>query len=306
MKYGHDKIKSVRISLLFFLLCGLFFSTPTLQAQEKLLFCNTPERIKTAGIYSEAILEPGRTYTIFYHYYNVSGGKDYLNVRFRTAKDTINNKNNKRPPLSFRLRQGTADPRRDPCEAGRQAMARFMSSPEGLYNTPDGEAIFRYRVGNRQTISGMLSVTPEERVSVTVYFRHDKWSIKGGQTVLVDAPRYEVEIPLAYAAGMQEQKYRIGLPEPDASQHYDGTYGVLYAFKIAAPENSRVRVFFTPRGGKSGVVGSLNGELLSSDIIEAGQTQFLCETTVGKDGSMLITSPFGGVFYPVELVFQLL
>jgi hypothetical protein len=294
----------VRIFLLLSLLfCGLLFVTPTLQAQEKLLFCNTPERIKTSGIYSEATLEPGRTYTIFYHYYNVSGGSDYLNMRFRTAKDVTSNK---RAPLAFRLRQGTADPRRDPCEAGRQAMARFMSSPEGLYSTPDGEAIFRYRVGNRQTISGMLSVTPEERVSVTVYFRHDKWMVKGGQTVLIDAPRYEVEIPLSDAAGMQEQKYRIGLPEPDANQHYDGTYGVLYSFKLAAPENRRVRIFFTPRGGKSGVVGSLNGELLSSDIIEAGQTQFLCETTVGKDGAMLITSPFGGVFYPVELIFQLL
>jgi hypothetical protein len=297
----------VRLFLLFSLfLCGLFIATPTAHAQEKLLFCNTPERIKTAGIYSEAILEPGRTYTIFYHYYNVSGGSDYLNMRFRTAKDATGQVGVKRPPLSFLLRQGTADPRRDPCEAGRQAMARFMSSPEGSYTAPDGEAIFRYRVGNRQTISGMLSVTPEERVSVTVYFRHDKWTVKNGQTVLIDAPRYEVEIPLAYAAGMQEQKYRIGLPEPDASQHYDGTYGVLYSFKIAAPENSRVRIFFTPRGGKAGMVGSLNGELLSSDIIEAGQTQFLCETTVSKDGTMFITSPFGGVFYPVELVFQLL
>jgi hypothetical protein len=105
---------------------------------------------------------------------------------------------------------------------------------------------------------------------------------------------------------MQEQKFRIGLPEPDANQHYDGTYGVLYAFKIAAPEGSRVRVLFTPRGGKSGVVASVNGELLSSEIIEAGQTQFLCEMIVGKNGTMLITSPFGGVFYPVELVFQLL
>ena len=293
----------MRLLLCLLLSCFLFFAEVLpVSAQNTLLFCNTPERVTSPGVYAEANLEPGRTYTIFYHYYNVSGHSDFLNIAFHTNKNT----EGKRVPLSFQMRQGTADPRRDPCEAGRQAMARFLSSPSSDYKANCGEALFRYKVGDRQVISGMISVTPKEPVSFKAYFRHDKWLVKEGQTVLVDAPRYEIEIPLSYDPSMQQQTYRIGLPEPDASHQYDGSYGALYSFKIAAPVGTRVRVLFRPRGGKAGVVGSLNGTLLSSEIIEAGETQFLCETIIGKDGTTLITSPYGGVFYPVELVFQLL
>lgn len=91
------------------------------------------------------------------------------------------------------------------------------------------------------------------------------------------------------------------------SRHLDGTYGMMYAFKVDAPAGRRVRVSFSPRGGKAGLVGSLNGALRQSSIIPATRWKVFCEAVVGKNGSMVLTtSPFGGVFYPVELVFQLL
>jgi hypothetical protein len=265
------------------------------RAQDKLIFCNTPERLTTPGIYASAVLEPSQTYTIFYHYYNVSGRSGDLYLGFQGEEGS---------PLTIRIRQGTADPRRDPSLAGRQAMMRFMGAAEKEIIGSEGYARFRYVVGNRQVASGMLTITPRQKVTFQAYFRHALWTVKGAQAVVVDAPRYDVEIPLT--ADMARQSYRIGVPEGTPHPHFDGTYGFLYSFKIAAPEGSRVRVAFSPRGGKGGVVGSVNGAVVTSNIVEAGQWKMLCETTVGPNGTILTTAPFGGVFYPVELVFQLM
>jgi hypothetical protein len=54
------------------------------------------------------------------------------------------------------------------------------------------------------------------------------------------------------------------------------------------------------------MVGSVKGETHVSQIIPAAHWRVFLETKVGKDGVVLTTAPFGGVFYPVELMFQLM
>jgi hypothetical protein len=89
------------------------------------------------------------------------------------------------------------------------------------------------------------------------------------------------------------------------SRHLDGTYGVIYSFRVNAPVGSKVRVAFSPRGGKSGLVGTVDGAMHQSRIVGAAVWSSFSDTVVGKDGMVVTTLPFGGVFYPVELLFQL-
>jgi hypothetical protein len=65
-------------------------------------------------------------------------------------------------------------------------------------------------------------------------------------------------------------------------------------------------VTFSPRGGQAGLVGTLNGTLVRTPILQATERGVVCEALSGPDGLTLTTSPFGGVFYPVEITFQLL
>ena len=70
------------------------------------------------------------------------------------------------------------------------------------------------------------------------------------------------------------------------SRHLGGAYGLVYSFKVSAPPGSRVRVSFSPAAGRRG-------------------WSAFTEAVVGKDGMVVTTLPFGGVFHPVELLFQL-
>jgi hypothetical protein len=279
------------------LLLILFFLTawhPAL-AEDHLLFCNNPEKIRIPGAYANAVLKAGDTYTIFYHFKNV--GREYgpfvLGLRSISGKS-----------LRFMTRQGLADPSHDPCTAGRQAMARYLSAPEDIYIGKHGYARFAYPLAPRQVASGILTVRCESDATLRLYFRHDKWNVPGVETITVTEPRRE--IPISLSKQSQTQYYRIGLREAGMHKRLDGTYGMLYAFRIDAPLGRRVRVCFSPRGGKGGMVGSLNGSLRQSQIIPATHWRVFCEAISGKGGLNLTTAPFGGVFYPVEIMFQLL
>jgi hypothetical protein len=260
----------------------------------RLLFCNEPERIKGAGAYADALLEAGVTYTVFYHYRNnTSATGDFVVALHGTSV-----------PLRFTARQGTGDPRRDPPLAGRQAMARFLSTSEAPLLGRKGTARFACKLATKQVASGILQVRCEQTVRLRIYFRHDRWLVKGARVVILDDPRREIAVALR--PGARTQYFRIGEPEPGMSRHLDGTYGMLYAFKVDAPEGRRVRVAFSPRGGKGGMVGSVNGKLRQSGIVPATHWRVFCESVVGPNGLILTTAPFGGVFYPVELRFDLL
>lgn len=265
-------------------------------AQDHLLFCNTPERITLPGAYATYKLEPGEEYVIFFHYKNYTGG---------TGPFVLALHGDPGKPLKLTSRKGFADPQWDPPSAGRQAMARFLSAPEKSLVGKKGFARFDFKLGSKQVASGILRVRTDSPARLRVYFRHDKWDVKGSQVVAVTAPRREVEIALGKEA--KKLYYRIGEPGDDMQhQHFDGTYGMLYAFRIAAPEGRKVRVSFSPRGGKGGLVGSINGKTMQSDIVPATHWRVFSETIVGKNGVILTTSPFGGVFYPVEIMFELM
>jgi hypothetical protein len=265
------------------------------RAQDHLLFCNRPEKIRIPGAYADALLSAGRTYTIFFHYRNVTAGAGPLVVAFHGRRGE---------PLDIQVRKGVAQPGRDPSRAGRQAMARFLSSPTVRYRG-NGGARFAVGLGRKQVASGILKVRVDRDVRLRIYYRHNRWTVPGARAVAVDTPRREVD--LALSSEMKRQSYRIGEPEEGMSEHLDGTYGMLYAFRVAAPEGRRVRVSFSPRGGKAGLVGSVGGVLRQSHIVPAASWKVFCEAVAGKDGVVnLTTAPFGGVFYPVELVFQLL
>lgn len=264
-------------------------------AQDHLLFCNDPEKIRMPGRYAESRLVAGRTYTIFFHYKNFTSGSGPFVIGLHGTQAK---------PLGVTVRKGLADPQSDPSLAGRQAMARFLSANETAYVGKKGSARFAYRLGSRQVASGMLTVRCDQDARLRIYYRHSDWTVPGARVVAVDTPRREVAVALSRET--RRQTFRIGQPDPGMSRHLDGTYGMLYAFRVDAPEGRRVRVSFSPRGGKAGLVGSVNGLMRQSSIVPAARWKVFCEAVVGKNGMILTTAPFGGVFYPVELVFQLL
>jgi len=277
---------------LFLVLC---FSLPVL-AQDHLLFCNHPERITMPGIYANAKLAPGETYTIFYHYKNYTGNSGEFVVGLQSVTGE---------PIQATIKRGIADPQRDPPSAGRQAMARFLSAPERTVPGAKGYVRFDAHLGNRQVASGILMVRVNKPTRLLIYHRHSKWDVKDARVIEVVAPRKQIEIALSNE--VKKSYYRIGEPEEEMVQrHFDGTYGMLYAFRVDAPQGSKVRVAFSPRGGKGGLVGSVNGNTIWSEIIPAAHWRVFHETVVGKNGLILTTAPFGGVFYPVELLFELL
>jgi hypothetical protein len=288
---SHRAVKALLPLFSFLVVLGL--AEPA-AAQDHLIFCNDPEKIRMPGAYADAQLLGGRTYTIFFHYRNVTAGSGPLVVAFHGSKG-------KR--LHLKVRKGIADPRRDPSLAGRQAMARFLSG-RSIPLTGKGGARFAMRLGTREVASGILAVRASQDVRLRIYYRHNRWTVPGARAVAVDTPRRQVHIALSPQS--KSQRFRIGEPEAGMSRHLDGTYGLLYAFKIQAPPGRRIRVSFSPRGGKAGLVGSVNGALRQSSIIPATRWKVFCEAVAGKNGVNLTTAPFGGVFYPVELVFQLL
>lgn len=259
-----------------------------------LIFCNEPERIRMAGAYADAQLRGGHTYTVFFHFRNVThdSGAFVLALHGSTGK-----------PFRFVARQGFADPQNDPPLAGRQAMARFLSAPEKDYRGTGG-ARFAYRLGPRQVASGVVSFTCTDDARMRIYYKHDRWTVPHSGTIVLAAPHRERSVTLTAENG--PQSFRIGTPESNLDRQLDGNYGILYAFHVQAPPGRRVRVSFSPRGGKGGLVGSLNGTLLQTGIVPATHWAVYCETVVGKRGVRLTTAPFGGVFYPVELSFRLL
>ena len=279
--------------LLLFL--PLFLLTArTAQAQDHLIFCNRPEKMRLPGAYADALLVAGRTYTIFFHYRNTTRQTGPLVLAFHGAEGG---------PFGIEVRKGIALPQRNPSLAGRQAMARFLSAASIQYQGRNG-ARFPIRLKRQQVASGILTVRTDQDARLRIYFRHNRWTVPGARAVAVDAPRREISIALS--PDSKRQTFRIGEPEAGMSEHLDGTYGLLYAFKVDAPLGRRVRVSFSPRGGQGGLVGSINGALRQSRIVGSAGWSVFCETVVGKEGVTLTTAPFGGVFYPVELVFQLL
>jgi hypothetical protein len=265
-------------------------------AEDELLFCNHPEKITMPGAHADTLLQKGRSYKIFFHYRNVTGAGGPLVV-------ALHGTNGK--PLKFMARKGFGDPRIDPTLAGRQAMARYLSSPAKPFVGKKGAARFQMPLAHKQVASGVMTVRPDQDTRLRIYFRHNKWSVPSARVVSVDQPRRNVDVALSKE--QKRQAYRIGQPEEGMPRHLDGTYGMTYAFKVNAPAGRKVRVSFSPRGGKAGLVGSVNGSLMQTAIVPAASWKVYHEGVVGKNGVLnLTTSPFGGVFYPVEIVFQLL
>ena len=280
----------------FFLaaLCLACISARPAAAQDYLLFCNKPERMRIPGAYADAKLEAGKTYTIFYHYRNVSGESGPFVVALHGAGEGV---------MRFTARQGFADPQDDPPTAGRQAMARYLSAPEKEMIGQKGVARFAYAITPWQTVSGILTVTCENDARLRIYFRHDKWDVPRAEVFPMVTPRRDIDIIMANEG--DEEYYRIGQPEPAVKRNLDGAYGLMYRFKIAAPEGWRVKVAFSPRGGKGGLVGSVNGNLKQTPIVPATHWRVFYEGPSGPNGIWVTTAPFGGVFYPVEMRFQL-
>lgn len=263
--------------------------------QSRLLFCNTPEKIRMGGAVADASLLGGTTYTVFYHYRNVSRDDGAFVVALH---------GNQSGPLRFTARQGFADPQHDPPLAGRQAMARFLQAGENRLTGKNGTARFASQLKHGQVASGIITVRCDKAARLRIYFKHDKWTVPGAGVVSVADPRKEIAVLLSQES--RSQYYRIGLPDAGCDRRLDGTYGMLYAFRVAAPEGRRIRVLFSPRGGKAGMVGSIGGKMTQSEIVGPTRWAIFCEATVGKNGVVFTTAPFGGVFYPVELLFQLI
>lgn len=289
--------RSFCVKFLVFAAALFVMLTPrSAKAADKLLFCNQPERMKSGGAYAESSLKAGQTYRIFFHYRNDFGNTAPFVVAFQGMG---------KKRLALSVQKGIADPRTDPSEAGKQATARFMASPAKSYIANSGVVRFPLSLNRWEVASGVMTVRAGQDVRLRIYFRHNRSVVPGARVVTINAPRRDYVVTFAPGAG-KKQYFRIGVPESGMSRHLDGTYGLVYSFRVHAPMGSKVRVAFSPRGGKSGMVGTVDGAMRQSRIVGAGVWSAFTEAVVGKDGMVVTTLPFGGVFYPVELVFQLL
>ena len=276
------------------------FSAPTDAASKAgdgvirghLIFCNEPERMRLAGAYADQKLQAGHTYTIFFHYHCVAEqGGDFVVALHGNAGQRFR----------FVGRQGFADPQRDPPMAGRQAMARYLSAPERDYRGVGG-ARFGYRLGPHETASGILTVCAESDARLRIYFKHDQYTVPHSSVLMLDTPHHEQEVDLTSGDG--SQTFRIGNPETSHNTKLDGAYGILYAFHIQAPPGRKVRISFSPRGGKGGLVGSLDGKLLQTGICPATHWGVYCETATGKNGVRLTTAPVRRCLLPGRVGFS--
>jgi hypothetical protein len=267
---------------------------PSLREADVLLFCNKPERLERAGAYADAKLTGGRTYRIFFHYRNASGRSGPLVIAFQGSVGK---------PLTLLAHKGIAEPQRDPPRAGQQAIERYLAAPSQRF-AGRGGVRFTLPLRSRDVASGILTVRADQDCRLRIYFHDNRRVVAGANVAMMTSPRREVKVHLSTKSG--PQYYRIGVPEKGFDASFDGTYGLAYAFLVDAPAGSRVRVTFSPRGGQSGLVGSVNGTPRSSDIIGANALAVFADVIVGKGGLVLTTIPFGGVFYPVELAFHLL
>ena len=266
--------------------------TPVAQVDE-LLFCNQPERLTAYGACADAMLRGGKTYRIFFHYRNDSGKTAPFVVAFQGSVGRL---------LHLSVRKGIAEPTNDPPRAGQQAMARYLNASETEY-TGKGGARFPFLLDRWEVASGVVTIRADQDVRLRLYFGDNKRLVAGAQVVRVIAARSEVTISLT--PGGKAQYYRIGEPETLLTGR-DGAYGHVYAFRINAPAGSRVRVTFSPRGGQSGLVAQVGNKIVQSPILGAESLAVFTEGIVGKDGLMIVTLPFGGVFYPVEVAFHLI
>lgn len=262
---------------------------------DKLLFCNQPERLAATGTYADYRLEAGKTYRIFWHYRNTTAQPRPLVVSF-TRSDQA--------PFQVEMRKGIADASTDPSEAGSQAMTRYLKAPQQLYLASKGKALFPLTLKRWQVASGVLTVRANQDVRLHIYFGRDGAAVPGMQVVAVDAPRREIEVALS--AKQPEFYARIGLREAGMAREMDGAYGLFYHFRVTAPAGRKVRVVFSPRGGKAGMVGTLAGRTYQSPIVEATQWAVFGEVIADAQAFFLRTAPFGGVFYPVEVAFHLM
>jgi len=264
----------------------------TAQPADSLLFCNQPEKLRSPGAYADAKLTAGKTYRIFYHYRNVSGATGPFVIAFQGSPGK---------PLTLLLHKGIAEPDIDPPLAGRQAVSRFLTAAPQTYRGR-GYARFGYTVPSRGVASGIVTVRADQDVRFRLYFRNGRRVLPAARVVAVNTPHREQAVALS--AGTTAHYVRIGMPEA-AANLFDGAYGLIYSFHVSAPAGRRVRIAFSPRGGKAGLVGTVDGRIRQSRIVESGWTVF-SESIVGPKGLVLTTLPFGGVFYPVELAFRLL
>ena len=264
------------------------------QPVDTLLFCNQPERLQAPGAYADAVLTGGKTYRIFFHYRNTAGATKPLVVAFQGS---VGKK------LVLDVRKGIADPQNDPPLAGRQAMARYLKAPNQRF-VGDGGARFPMKLRSWDVASGIITVKADQDVRLRIYFQHNKQVVTNARVVAVKAPHREVKIALSEES--MRQYYRIGSPEEGMTGGMDGAYGLVYTFQVEAPVGRTVRVTFSPRGGHSGLVAALNGLLFQSPIVGAQGLSVFAEAKAGPNGLALVTVPFGGVFYPVEVAFHLL
>ncbi len=264
------------------------------QQVDTLLFCNQPERLQAPGAYADALLTGGRTYRIFFHYRNVTGAVKPLVIAFQGSVGK---------PLTVDIRKGIADPQNDPPQAGQQAMARYLKAPDQRFV---GKGGVRLPMNLRpwDVASGVLTVRADQDVRLRIYFQNNNQVVTNARVTAVKAPHRDVTIALSPEAA--QQYYRIGIPEEGMTGGMDGAYGLVYTFHVQAPAGSKVRVTFSPRGGQSGLVAALNGLLVQSRIVPPKNHSVFAEAKVGPNGLALVTIPFGGVFYPVEMAFHLL
>jgi len=154
-------------ALLFALAAGGGFSRSA-RAADTLLFCNRPERLRAGGVHADAPLAAGQTYRVFFHFRNDTPRTGPLVIALENASTNPTNR-----PLSVLARKGIADPRRDPSEAGRQAMARFLQAPPRRYAAQDGTIRFALTLKRREVASGVLSVRADRNARLRIFWGSD-------------------------------------------------------------------------------------------------------------------------------------
>lgn len=268
-------------------------ATKSAALPERLLFCNCPERLTRFGAYADAPLAAGRPYRVFYHFHNTTR---------RTAPLVVALVGTEKKPVRAVVRKGVGDWCASPRSAGQTAMQRFLSAPTVAYKG-NGVVRFAAPLAPHHVASGVMTVRCAQDARLRIFFGDNRRVVPDARVVAADAPRRQVRVKLTAKNG--PQYVRIGQPDAKMSPLLDGAYGFLYDFQITAPKGRTVHVTFSPRGGHAGLVATVNGKLINAPIAAPASVVPLASFLMGNRPLRLVTLPFGGVFYPVEIAFRL-
>lgn len=268
--------KKLLITLVFFIFSS--GSQSSIEGDEKFVFMNNPETLKTTGILHQKKFSQDSTTRYFFHYKNGTNQPQKFKI-LSTA--TIRN-------IKF-----GCDIDERPEAAGPKALRKFLSS-----KNHDEKLNFTRVLKPNFTVTGIIE--GEFKKDTNIKFQ------LGDTEKIIAKDKFQNEYSFDINLGLdffQTTKYRLG---ENIKGAIPGQYGSNVNL-IIKPANSGIMKFeFSPRGGQGLLIFTYRGRIFSTDVKSAYKKAEVMYIYVEKDRLETITFiPIGGFNYPIELIFSL-